>query len=148
MSPLIDTIELSEAEWEALERQFPIADEEKFRRECEEATERGRIHMESVPLAVAVRYDAVTGRIVVDLDDGCTFAFPPHLLQELEDVPPEHHPDVTMHPGGYMLVWEEFGAGIPVFMLLGRQWGTRPWMSRIAAGIGRKLPSAGAAAGA
>ena len=36
------------------------------------------------PRAAAVRYDGRAGRVIVELTNGCTFAFPPKLAQGLE----------------------------------------------------------------
>lgn len=48
------------------------------------AIERGRLAQLHEPRAEAARYDRQFGRIVVDLANGCTFAFPPRLAQGLE----------------------------------------------------------------
>ena len=50
----------------------------------EAAEARGRALLASEPRAVAARYDAGSGRIEVELDDGCSFAFPARRIEELD----------------------------------------------------------------
>lgn len=45
------------------------------------AMERGRIVLETEPRAASARYDKRSGRVIVDLTNGCTFAFPPRLAR-------------------------------------------------------------------
>lgn len=47
--------------------------------EIDAALERGRMAQQTEPRADAVRYDRRNSRIIVDLTNGCTFAFPPAL---------------------------------------------------------------------
>ncbi len=48
------------------------------------ALERGRTARLHEPRAAAARYDRRSGRVIVELANGCTFAFPPQLAQGLE----------------------------------------------------------------
>ena len=48
--------------------------------------------LETEPRARTARFDAASSRIVVDLSNGCSFAFPARLAQGLEDASPEHWP--------------------------------------------------------
>ena len=57
---------------------------ELTREAIEAANERGRIIRETQPHAAA-RYDAKTDRVIVDLTNGATFAFPPRLVEGLQD---------------------------------------------------------------
>jgi hypothetical protein len=52
--------------------------------EIDTALENGRIARATQPRAAKARYDRELGRIVVDLTNGCVFAFPPRLTQGLE----------------------------------------------------------------
>jgi hypothetical protein len=45
---------------------------------------RGRKAAQTKPRARRARYDPQTGRVEVDLTNGCAFAFPPRLMQGLE----------------------------------------------------------------
>ena len=50
----------------------------------EAALERGRIARQTEPRAASARYDRKSSRIIVELTNGCTFAFPPRMAQGLE----------------------------------------------------------------
>jgi hypothetical protein len=43
--------------------------------------ERGKLALETEPRAASARYDRKLHRVVVDLTNGCTFAFPPRLAK-------------------------------------------------------------------
>ncbi len=49
------------------------------------ANERERIFRETHPHAKAAQYDAKADRVVVELVNGATFAFPPRLVEGLQD---------------------------------------------------------------
>ena len=48
------------------------------------ALARGHAARAQEPRASSARYDRQLRRIIVELTNGCTFAFPPHLAQSLE----------------------------------------------------------------
>jgi len=52
------------------------------------AEARGRRMLETEPRASAAHYDQVTGRVVVDLINGCSYAFPAELVQDLHGASP------------------------------------------------------------
>ena len=49
-----------------------------------EAQQRGARSLRTEPRARAARYDRRTGRVVVELTNGCSFAFPARMAQGLE----------------------------------------------------------------
>lgn len=51
--------------------------------EIDAALVRGKIAQATEPRAARARYDRKTGQMVVELTNGCTFAFPPRLAQGL-----------------------------------------------------------------
>ena len=65
-------------------------------RVLEEAEERGRALAASEPRASTARYDQATGRVVLELTNGCAYAFPAELAQDLQGASPEALRDV--HP--------------------------------------------------
>lgn len=71
------------------------------------ALERGRIAHASQPRATAARFDHASGRVIVDLENGCSFAFPPGLAQGLEDATDDQLAAVELPGRGYGLHWEE-----------------------------------------
>jgi hypothetical protein len=94
------------------------------------ALERGRLARESEPRAAAVRYDRRAGRIVVDLTNGCTFAFPPGLAQGLEQATDDQLAAVEILGRGYGLHWEALDTDLSLPGLMAGIFGTTAWMAR------------------
>ena len=107
------------------------------------ALERGRTARLAEPRAQACRYDRVSGRIVVELTNGCIFAFPARLAEGLEDASDEQLAQVEIQGSGYGLHWEALDADLSVPGLLTGLFGTRAYMARQA---GRATSPAKAAA--
>jgi len=94
------------------------------------ALERGRIANESEPRAVAARYDRRAGRVVVDLANGCTFAFPPGLAQGLEQATDDQLAAVEILGRGYGLHWEALDVDLSLPGLMAGVFGTQAFMAR------------------
>lgn len=126
-------IEIEEPDWDEMERLYGGSEtEEEWKRRMAEAGERGRIAQETEPRAASARYDAETGRIEIQLLDGCTFAFPTHLAQDLRGAPPELLAKVKVMGAGYALIWDELDVGFSVPGLLERRFGNDRWMAMLA----------------
>jgi len=93
------------------------------------ATARGKALRESVPHATAARYDAKSGRIVVDLTNGATFAFPSQLGEGLEGATPDQLAEVRVMSDGYGLEWDTLDTHLAVPALLNGVFGTAKWMA-------------------
>ena len=111
--------------------------------EVDRALERGRNVREREPRAAAVRYDRESRRIVVDLTNGCTFAFPVNLAQGLETATEQQLSEVEILGAGLGLHWETLDADLSVPDLTAGLFGTRAYMARQA---GRTTSTAKAAA--
>lgn len=111
--------------------------------QIEAANEHGRLYRASHPLAVAARFDSKSRRIVVDLDNGATFAFPPHLAQGLDGASDSALAEVEVIAAGEGLHWESLDADFQIAGLLSGIFGTARWM---AAHAGRTRSPAKAAA--
>lgn len=111
--------------------------------ELDAAEARGKELFERVPLAKAVRYDARSKRIVVDLTNGSTFAFPTDRVQGLENATAEQLAEVEIWADGYALHWESLNEDYTVPGLLAGIFGTRKYMAQMA---GRTTSDAKAAA--
>lgn len=112
-------------------------------REIDAALERGREAAAAEPRASSARYDRRIGRIVVELTNGCTFAFPPNLAQGLENATADELAEVEILGAGYGLHWETLDVDFTVPGLLAGIFGTRAYMARHA---GRSTSAAKAAA--
>lgn len=93
------------------------------------ARQRGKAKLIAEPRAVAARYDAETDRIVVDLASGATFAFPPALVEFLQDATPEQLAEVEVQGAGFGLHWETLDVDYTVPGLMNGVFGTARWMA-------------------
>jgi hypothetical protein len=107
------------------------------------AAERGRIADEIEPRAQSARYDRKSGRIVIDLTNGCTFAFPARLAQGLGAASDEELAEVQVLGEGYGLHWETLNEDHAVPALLAGIFGTKRYMAQLA---GRSTSAAKASA--
>ena len=98
--------------------------------EIDAALDRGRIAQQTEPRATSARYDTKNGRIIVDLTNGCTFAFPPHMAQGLETATDDDLASVEILGAGYGLHWEALDTDFTVGGLLVGVFGTKAYMAR------------------
>ena len=108
------------------------------------AQRRGLVAQRTEPRAAAVRYDPKLKRVIVNLSNGCIFAFPPHLAQGLEAATDDQIAEVKVLGAGYGLRWESLDVDLSMPGLLAGIFGTRKWMAR-QAGQARSEAKAAAA---
>lgn len=82
------------------------------------------------PRAAAAQYDRTSGRVVVDLVNGCTYAFPAHLVQDLHDAGVEDLAHVEVDGMGFNLHWPALDVDLCVPALVAGIFGTRAWMAQ------------------
>ena len=92
------------------------------------AVKRGNVAFATQPRAVAVHYDAMQDRLVVELANGATFLFPPRLAQGLAGATDEQIAKVEIAGVGFGLHWEELDADHNVASLLAGRFGTNRYM--------------------
>lgn len=95
-----------------------------------EAEERGRRTLRAEPRAAAARYDRETGCVVVDLTNGCSFAFPARLAEGLEAASEKALAEVEILGLGLGLHWERLDVDLSVPGLLAGLFGTKAYMDR------------------
>lgn len=95
-----------------------------------EAEARGRKAMATEPRAMFARYDKATGRVIVDLTNGCSFAFPARRAQGLEAASDKALAEVEILGVGFGLHWEALDVDLSVSGLLAGLFGTKAWMDR------------------
>lgn len=100
--------------------------------EYEAAVERGRIAEATEPRARSARYDRKSGKIVIELKNGSTFAFPARLAQGLENATDDELAEVEVLGTGYGLHWESLNEDYTVPGLLAGIFGTRRYMAQLA----------------
>ena len=113
----------------------------------EAAEARGREILRTSPRAAAARYDAPSGRVVVELLDGCAYAFPVRLVQDLQGATEAELASIEVEGQGLNLHWPALDADLYVPALLAGIFGTEAWMTReLASRAGRATSPAKAAA--
>jgi hypothetical protein len=115
--------------------------------QIEAANARGREMLErGDPRATAARYDAESGRVLVELTNGCTFAFPARRVQGLEDASDAEIAEVELLGAGFGLHWETRDVDIRLVGLMNGVFGTKAYMSELARRAGSVSSPAKAAA--
>jgi hypothetical protein len=110
------------------------------------ARERGRIAAETEPRARSARYQKSTGRVVVELNNGCLFAFPAQLGEGLKGASAAELAKVEVLPGGSGLHWEALDVDLSVPGLVAGIFGSRRWMAELGRAGGSATSAAKAAA--
>lgn len=111
--------------------------EEELASELEQARENARKTDETEPRALSVRYDRGSHRLILELNNRCTFAFPPDLDEDLSRLSPEELNEVTLTPSREGLRWKQADIYLSVPGLLAGIFGSSQWMSTLAARAGR-----------
>ena len=96
------------------------------------ALERGRTFDAAEPRATKARYDQKREKIIVDLSNQSSFAFPPHLCQGLEGATQAELANIDILGAGFGLHWEALDVDISIQGLLAGIFGTRAHMARLA----------------
>lgn len=94
------------------------------------AEARGRELMETAMRATEARYDRTTGRVTIDLTNGCAYAFPAQLVQDLNGATDDQLAGVEVDGLGFNLHWPALDADLYVPALVSGVFGTRTWMTR------------------
>ena len=97
--------------------------------ELARARERGAEAARTEPRARAAHYDESSGRVVVELTNGCVFEFPSSLAQGLRGASTEQLREVEVFPGGSGLHWESLDADLWVPALIAGVFGSERWMA-------------------
>ena len=114
-------------------------------RELDVAERRGRDSEQSALLATAVRYDATSGRLVIDFVNGSTLLVPARQLQDLQDASDADLADVRLE-FSYGLRWEALDVDFTVPGLVAGIFGTATFMESQRRGGQSRSPAKAAAA--
>jgi len=107
-------------------------------REIRAALKRGREADRAEPRAASARYDAKSGRVVLELTNGCSFAFPARFGEGLEGATPEQLAAVEVQAGGRALRWDELDVDLGVAPLVRGIFGTAAWMRDLRSQMARE----------
>jgi hypothetical protein len=94
------------------------------------AEARGRELMETAVRAADARYDQATGRVTIDLTNGCAYVFPAQLVQDLNGATNDQLAAIEVDGLGFNLHWPALDADLYVPALVSGMFGTRAWMTR------------------
>lgn len=106
----------------------------------------GQVGQANALRALSARYDARKKCVVIELANGSSFSFPPHLAQGLGHARPAELANIEISPQGIGLHWPLLDADLTVDGLLAGLFGSRSWMRQHAAMAGRAKSSAKAQA--
>jgi hypothetical protein len=104
--------------------------DDKLSREIEQAEQQGRALMAMAPVARSAKFDASSGRIVVELTDDRVYAFPPALSQDLAGADVCDFQEIIVDGAGLNLSFPRLDADLFVPALIAGVFGTRDWMER------------------
>lgn len=107
-----------------------ISDEE-FERQYAKAVKRGKESMKKDPRAKRVRYDKRSRNVRVELTNGCTFIFPPDLVQGLADASDEVLADVEPLGLGFAIVFTRLDMEYSITGLMQGIFGNAEWMEKL-----------------
>ena len=108
---------------------------DELRRNFKRASVTGKSSAAAEPRAVHARYDVRNDRIVIELVNGCVFAFPPALAQGLAGAGAAELADVVVTPKGVGLHWPRLDADLSVPGLIAGLFGSAAWMRELGPGI-------------
>lgn len=120
--------------------------DDEIKRHLKTAKAEGNAERAAYPHAVAARYDEKAERVVIDLENGTSFMFPPHLAQGLENASPADLAEIEVTPAGTGLLWPRLGAALSMQGLLLGVFGSNTWMGALGKRGGASKSSAKAAA--
>ncbi len=108
----------------------------------------GRKMLETEPRASAAHYDPASGRVVIDLVNGCSYAFPAQLVQDLHVASQDALAGVEVDGLGFNLHWPALDVDLYVPALVAGIFSTRAWMTRELARVAGQATSPAKAAAA
>lgn len=111
------------------------------------AEARGQAMLDTEPRAISARYSRKTGRVTIELMNGCSYVFPTRLVQDLSEANPDDLADVEVDGMGFNLHWPKLDVDLYVPALVAGIFGTQDWMRKaLARQAGRATSAAKTAA--
>jgi hypothetical protein len=106
-----------------------VIDDAQFLKQYQRAVEVARQARATEPQALSVHYDDINRLIVIHLNSGASFSFPPDIAQGFAGASPEDLAAVEITPSGMGLHWENLDTDFTVSGLLIGRFGTKVWMA-------------------
>lgn len=101
------------------------------------------------PQATSAFFDADKGsggKVVIIFNDESEYAFPPKLVQGLEDATSDHLANIEIDPSGLGLHWGELDVDLDIPALMNGIYGSKAWMQQLARKGGESTSDAKVAA--
>lgn len=98
--------------------------------EFTDAVARGQSLLDTELRAVSAQYDTKTGRVSIEMVNGCTYVFPASLVQDLSAASPDDLAEIEVDGMGLNLHWPKLDADLYVLALVAGVFGTRDWMRK------------------
>jgi hypothetical protein len=98
-------------------------------RQIKAAEARGWKMHETELRASSVKYEPATGKVVLDLVNGCTYAFPAGVVQDLVGASDENLGHVELDGAGFNLHWPTLDVDLFVPAIGSGVFGARKWMA-------------------
>ena len=117
-------------------------------KQFEKAEAGGRKVLDTEPRASSARYDRRSGRVVIELLNGCAYAFPADIVQDLQGASTDDLTSIETDAIGLNLHWPALDVDLYVPALVAVIFGTRAWMASEFARIAGSTKSAAKAAAA
>lgn len=105
-----------------------LLDDTQFLEQYQRAVEAASQARATEPQAVSVHYDDINRLIVIRLNSGASFRFPPDIAQGLAGASPEDLALVEITPSRTGLHWENLDADFTVSGILSGRFGSKAWI--------------------
>ena len=115
--------------------------DEEFERQYIESAKRGEEHLKKLPKAVEAHYDAVSKRLVLELESRITLLVPVEMVQGLQTDNDEALSDFSLMAKGSQIHWNELDVQFYIEDFLKGNFGNKKWMSDLSehlSAIGKK----------
>lgn len=120
--------------------------EKEFESRYKKAIENAERSDREEPRAKSARFDARTGRVKVELQNGTVFIFPTKLVEGLADADGDDLKGISLTPAGDGLRWDDLDIDLSLTGLMMGIFGGRNWMSELGRSGGRSRSDAKKAA--
>lgn len=112
------------------------------------AEARGRKVLATEPRASTAHFERNNRHVVVQLTNGCIYAFPADLVQDLQNANDASLAEIEVDSVGFNLHWPALDVDLYVPALVAGVFGTREWMTRELARVAGQARSPAKAAAA
>jgi hypothetical protein len=109
--------------------------------ESKAANARAHTLEQSVPRAIAARYDRKVNRVIVDLSSKLTISFSPHDAQGLDRATASQLESIEISPSGYGIHFPKLDADLYIPALLEGFLGSKKWMAARLGEVGGRSTS-------